>query len=196
MISSMTGKSSFCTISHNFSRGFKIKKWQKVLLKSGVDLSLIHLVGIFLSVIINDRLIYKPGRDAALNIIKKEHVNLNRNNYRFSEQEFPIISNKIPRNLIEHLDERNLTTLTRKRGVGGFNVIHPDSDPDMVASIKSNRNLYPYNLDLVERKVLFFNAQEKDPSLKQFDIDINELKSELIKLGNNVKALDDLLPIH
>lgn len=176
MISSMTGKSSFCTISHNFSHGFKIKKWQKVLLKSGVDLSLIHLVGIFLSVIINDCLIYKPGRDAVLNIIKKEHVNLNRNNYRFSEQEFPIISNKTPRNLIEHLDERNLTTLTGKRGVGGFNVIHPDSDPDMVASIKSNRNLYPYNLDLVERKVLFFNAQEKDPSLKQFDIDINELK--------------------
>ena len=66
----------------------------------------------------------------------------------------------------------------------------------MVASIKSNRNLYPYNLDLVERKVLFFNAQEKDPSLKQFDIEINELKSELIKLGNNVKALDDLLSIH
>ena len=119
-----------------------------------------------------------------------------RNNYRFSEQEFPIISNKIPRNLIEHLDERNLTTLTGKRGVGGFNVIHPDSDPDMVASIKSNRDLYPYNLDLVERKVLFFNAQEKDPSLKQFDIDINELKSELIKLSHNVNALDDLLSIY
>ena len=145
---------------------------------------------------INDRLIYKPGRDAALNIIKQEHVNLNRNNYRFSEQEFPIISNKIPRNLIEHLDERNLTTLTGKRGVGGFNVIHPDSDPDMVASIKSNRDLYPYNLDLIERKVLFFNAQEKDPSLKQFDIDINELKSELIKLSHNVNALDDLLSIY
>ena len=52
MINSMTGKSSFCTISHNFSHGFKIKEWQKALLKSGVDLSLIHLVGVFLSVII------------------------------------------------------------------------------------------------------------------------------------------------
>ncbi len=146
----MTGKSSFCTISHNFSHGFKIKKWQKVLLKSGVDLSLIHLVGIFLSVIINDRLIYKPGRDAALNIIKKEHVNLNR---------------------------KTIVFLSRN-------------------SVKSHRNLYLCHLGLVERKVLFFNAQEKDPSLKQFDIDINELKSELIKLGNNVKALDDLLSIH
>ena len=144
---------------------------------------------------INDRLIYKPGYNSTF-IKKQEYVNLNRNNYHFSEQEFPIISNKIPRNLIEHLDERNLTTLSQKRGVGGFNVIHPDSAPDMVASIKSNRNLYPYNLDLIEKKVLFFNAQEKDPRLKQFDIDINELKSELIKLGNNVKALDALLPIY
>ena len=66
----------------------------------------------------------------------------------------------------------------------------------MVASIKSNRDLYPYNLDLIERKVLFFNAQEKDPSLKQFDIDINELKSELIKLSHNFNALDDLLSIY
>lgn len=143
---------------------------------------------------INDRLINKRGRDSFK--IKKEYINLNRNNYRFSEQEFPIISNKTPRNLIEHLDERNLTTLNEKQGVGGFNVIQPDSDPDMVASIKNNRNLYPYNLDLVERKVLFFNAQEKNPSLKQFDIDIYKLKSELTKLDKNVQALDSLLYIY
>lgn len=145
---------------------------------------------------INDRLVYKPGRDTTLNAKKQEHINLNRNNYRFSEQEFPIISNKAPGNLIEHLDERNLTTLNEKRGVGGFNVIHPDSDSGMVKSIKSNRDLYPYNLDLVERKVLFLNAQERDLNLKQFTIDINELRSELIKLGNNVSALDNLLSIY
>ena len=70
---------------------------------------------------------------------KRERILLNRNNYRFTEDEFEIISKKTSRNLIEHLDERNLTNLNDRRKVGGFNVIFPDSNPQMIEAIKCER---------------------------------------------------------
>ena len=64
----------------------------------------------------------------------------------------------MPRNVIEHLDERSVKTIMESGGVGGFNVFFEDSDPEMINIIKSNREFYPYNLDLINKKVLFYNT--------------------------------------
>ena len=92
----------------------------------------------------------------------------------------------MPRNIIEHLDERNVKTMLASSGVGGFNVIFEDSDANMVATIKSNRKLYPYNLGLKNKKVLFYNIQARLEEEKEIDIDIFKLQGELKKLEKNV----------
>lgn len=139
--------------------------------------SLFYFLGL-----INDRFFGKPNnRDTDLQEKKKERIELNRSNYQFTEHDFGILSNKIPRNIIEHLDERNVKTMMESRGVGGFNVIFEDGDSELVVAITSHREFYPYNLDLVNRKVLFYNTQAKADDLKEFDIDILELQNELRK---------------
>lgn len=144
--------------------------------------SLFYFLGL-----INDRFIYKYNKaDEDLRRKKEERIKLNRNNYQFQDEEFIIICNKMPRNIIEHLDERNVKTMLASSGVGGFNVIFEDSDSNMVAAIKSNRKLYPYNLDLKNKKVLFYNIQAKLEEEKEIDIDIFKLQGELRKLEKNV----------
>ena len=144
--------------------------------------SLFYFLGL-----INDRFIYKYNKtDEDLRNKKEERIKLNRNNYQFQDEEFIIICNKMPRNIIEHLDERNVKTMLESSGVGGFNVVFEDRDSNMVAAIKSNRKLYPYNLDLKNKKVLFYNIQARLEEEKEIDIDIFKLQGELKKLEKNV----------
>lgn len=143
---------------------------------------------------INDRFFCKQNsRDSDLQEKKKERVLLNKNNYKFTEHEFSILSNKIPRNIIEHLDERNVKTMMESKAVGGFNVIFEDSESDMVAAITSHRELYPYTLDLVNKKMLFYNTQAKTDDVKEFDIDILELQEELNKLKQNINSFAEFI---
>ena len=135
----------------------------------------------------NDRFFCKPNnRDTDLQERKEERIALNRRNYQFIEHDFDILSNKMPRNIIEHLDERNVKTMMESRGVGGFNVIFSDSDSDMVDAVTSHREFYPYNLDLVNKKMLFYNIQAEADDVKEFDIDILKLQSELRMLQQYV----------
>lgn len=136
--------------------------------------------------LINDRFVCKNSRDVDLTQKKKERIELNKHNYYFSEVEFGILVNKTPRNIIEHLDERNVKTMMVNRGVGGFNVIFEDSDPNMVAAINSNRKFYPYNLDLVNKKILFYNIQAGPDDIKEFEIDMLKMQDELKKLEQYV----------
>ncbi len=46
-------------------------------------------------------------------------------------------------------------------------MIFEDSDSNMVTVTKSNRKLYPYNLDLINKKVLFYNIQAKSEEEKE-----------------------------
>lgn len=142
---------------------------------------------------INDRFIEKWTKDDELREIKHEHILLNRGNYRFTEDEFKILSKKSPRNLIEHLDERNLSIIKDKHIVGGFNVIFPESDRGLIESVKHNREYYPYVLDLIEYKVYFYDSQAKDSDASVFDIDLKQLNAELIKLEHRVNDIYQLL---
>lgn len=144
--------------------------------------SLFYFLGL-----INDRFVFKSiCGDAGLREIKQERAESNKQNYGFSEQDFHILCNKMPRNIIEHLDERNIKSMMQTSGAGGFNVIFEDGDPNMAIAIQSHREYYPYNLDLINKKVLFYNIQAKLEDVKEFDIDILELQAELKKLQQNV----------
>lgn len=142
---------------------------------------------------INDRFIEKWIKDDELREIKHEHILLNRGNYRFTEDEFKIISKKSPRNLIEHLDERNLSIIKDKHIVGGFNVIFPESDRGLIESVNNNRDCYPYILDLIENRVYFYDSQAKGSGASTFDIDLEQLKAELLKLEQRVNDIDQFL---
>lgn len=137
--------------------------------------------------LINDRFVYKNAKnDSVLSQEKRERVNLNIENYQFNKTEFKILSKKMPRNIIEHLDERNVKTLMDCHGVGGFNVIFENSDPDMISAIKTKKELYPYNLDLVNKRVLFYDIQASQDKDKPIEVDILKLRDELRKLEQNV----------
>ena len=114
----------------------------------------------------------------------------NKSNYQFEESKFVILSNKIPRNIIEHLDERNMKTIMDRKGAGGFNVLFKDSNSKMEESIRTNRMMYPYILDLVNNKVLFYNAQAKQDEMKQFEFG----KIEPICISDKLKLYISNLP--
>ena len=132
--------------------------------------------------LINDRFVYKNTKDKGLEQEKHNRVILNKNNYKFSESEFSILSNKRSRNIIEHIDERNVKTILEYNEIGGFNVIFSETDLKMFDNIMNNRKLYPYILDLCNNKMLFYDAQAKQNEQNHFEIDILELQHELEKL--------------
>lgn len=138
--------------------------------------------------LINERFVVKNGgRDEDVREKKQERIEANRKNYHFTEEDYPILANKDPRNIIEHLDERNVKTIIQNLGAGGFNVISSKSDPDMVKSINEHREYYPYNLDLVNNKVMFYNVQASPNKAVEFEIDLNGLKDELERLKESVE---------
>lgn len=130
--------------------------------------------------LINERFIVKKESP------KKSIINLNRQNFQFSEAKYPVLSKKEARNIIEHLDSRNLKSISDKQMVGGFNVVFPDSPKDLVMALSQNRELYPYFLNLGEMRVYFHNSQPTADEGKEFEIDLAALKQELEQLKNDV----------
>ncbi len=144
--------------------------------------------------LINERFVVKNvGRDEDVREKKQERIEANRKNYHFTEEDYPILANKVPRNIIEHLDERNVKTIIQNQGAGGFNVISSESDPDMVKSINEHREFYPYNLDLVKKKVMFYNIQAAQNQPCEFDVDLNDIKEELERLKDSVEGFADFV---
>ena len=112
---------------------------------------------------------------------------MNRNNYRFSDKAYPIISDKRARNMIEHIDEHNQTIISTQKGVGGFNLIDNTVDCELIDVLRKKRDLHPYTIDLIEKKILIRRKTEN------IDIEIDELKKELIELQKNVKSFEGYL---
>ena len=66
---------------------------------------------------------------------EKERKTLNRGNYQFSEDRFPLLSDKKARNVVEHIDEYNLNIIESNRGVGGFNLIDASTESTRVQTL-------------------------------------------------------------
>ena len=133
---------------------------------------------------INDYLVPKRQTNDA--------ISLNRNLYGFTESEFPIISNKNPRNLVEHLGERNNITINNNSGVGGFNVLFPDSDTELVESINNNPELYPYTLDKESNRILFSdNRGRVKGGVENYSVNLISLNNELSELKKRIIYLSE-----
>lgn len=141
-----------------------------------------------------DHLFYLLGQ-ISNRFVKKEsddRIERNRRNYQFSEETFKIISDKDPRNLIEHLDERNFEIANAYGGVGGFNVVRVGSSPAVVESVTKNRNHYPYTLNLIENKVMFYDLRA-DGKIHIYDVDLQDLEAELLMLQKNIEDFKSFL---
>lgn len=156
-----------------------------------------HLDHLFYYIgLINERLKSKHthGYDERLINLKNYIISLNQRNYNYNPDIFNIIDNKCPRNIIEHLDERDLSTIKEHNAVGGFNTLDANSDKEMRDNIINNRKYYPYILDIQHKKVLFYDYQMKSQNEndKMFEIDLLDLMKELEKLKRNVDEFEKL----
>lgn len=112
-----------------------------------------------------------------------ERKNANIRNFDFSKDKYPILSNKQIRNTIEHIDEHNQRIIKKYRGVGGFNLIDVDTDPEIVTELTTNRREHPYTLDLTKKELLIMRND------KELKLSFDALYRELIDLQKSVKSL-------
>ena len=103
-------------------------------------------------------------------------------NYSFSKDKYPIISNKWPRNVVVHIDERDQRIIFEKGGVGGFCVIDSEVTSELEYTLRNKRNTQPYTLDLVNKKLLVRDRKNN------ITVNLIELKNELLSLQNSVKS--------
>jgi len=121
------------------------------------------------------------------NGLRLERKTKNRDNYRFTDEKYPILSNKDARNVIEHIDERNQQIIMSRNGVGGFNLIDAETPSELVTTLREKTDLHPYTLDLIKNELLI---RSKDSDLV---INIDDLKSELGSLHNDVKYFRSII---
>lgn len=119
----------------------------------------------------------------------RERKQANRKNFKFAEEQYPILSDKNGRNTIEHIDEYNQMTIDALNGVGGFNVIGLETDDELIQCLRTNRSTHPYTLDLVGERILIFRKGA------EIDISVLELERELNSLKKNVEDLQNMITI-
>lgn len=106
----------------------------------------------------------------------------NRNNYGFDNNNYPILSNKVFRNTIEHIDEHNIEVIKKHNGVGGFNTIDEDTPEELTDTLRNKRETHTYTLDLLLKQL--YIERNETPLTMQLD----DLKQELLDLK---KIVDD-----
>ena len=133
---------------------------------------------------IANRFVINEGKDKG---IKLERKKANRTNFCFSDELYPILSNKAIGNTIEHIDEHNQSIIKKEQGVGGFNVVFDGLDERIAKAILTKRKVHPYTLDLINRKVLIVRKE------KEIDFGLDDLKNELLQLKQRVKKVIDII---
>lgn len=133
---------------------------------------------------ISNRFIITP-RDKNHTI--KERKGFNSANYQFVEHDFPILSDKRARNMIEHIDEHNQSIIENHHGVGGFNLIDTETDSGLANDLRSRRDTHPYTLDLIRRELLIRWKND------DVTISLEKLRDELLALQNNVKSFEKII---
>ena len=121
---------------------------------------------------------------------KKELIACNRQNFQFTDEEFPILSNKDYRNTIEHIDEHNYKIIKEYGGVGGFNTLSSSTSAELKKALTERQAQHPYTIDL-EKGELHIERNKKEH--KHMILSFGELKKELIKLSNNIDCFLSLI---
>ena len=134
--------------------------------------------------LINERFVPKDRCSSE----KVDRINKNKKNFQFTPTEYPILSDKKPRNLIEHIDDR-ACTMMKTGSVGGFNVLFIESSCDLIKDVMNHREKYPITLNMIDNTIMFNDVKEK-PNYK-YDISLDELKVELEKLKKNVDIMSN-----
>lgn len=127
--------------------------------------------------------IYERFSDKKKNERYKERCNANRMNYDFKEETFPLLSNKIFRNIMEHIDEYNYDVTNENGGVGGFNYIDSNTSLALADSLRKDRKKHIYTLDLVEGFIYLTGKNQEEHSLR-----IEDIKNEAIRLECNINS--------
>lgn len=136
-----------------------------------------------------DHLIYSIGQIAnrfLINEKKDKGINLERKymniqNFFFDVNEYPILSNKNARNMVEHIDEYNNRIILQEHGVGGFNVIDEETEQEIIDAVNNKNHIY--TLDITKRDILVVKDK------KRIAINLDELKVELLNLKKSVSDL-------
>ena len=136
-----------------------------------------------------DHLLYSWGQITSRFIsVKKanalycERKECNKNNYRFTESDYPLLSSKRARNVIEHIDEYNADIIKEKQGVGGFNLIDAATGESLKKRLCETRDQHPYTLDLLTNE-LYIRYKDED-----LTISLEKLKDELLSLLSRVRT--------
>lgn len=141
-----------------------------------------------------DHLLYSLGQIAerfrlsskknptAKEIEYNERRKINRNNYQFTDKEFPILSDKSFRNTVEHIDEHNVDIIDNHIGVGGFNYIDDSTSDELIDMLLSNRHNHIYTLNLKTMEIYITRQENK------LTLDLTLLTSELNHLLDNVNS--------
>jgi hypothetical protein len=124
------------------------------------------------------------GKDNQEKIERKKR---NRNSFQFTQEQFPILSDKRARNVIEHIDERDTLVIQKHNGVGGFNMIDDDVDEELATFLLNNKETHIYTLDLESEELLI---RDKDEDLV---VNFEKLRAELLSLQENVNWLRDMI---
>ena len=119
----------------------------------------------------------------------RQRKQYNRNNFQFTEEEFPILSDSRARNMIEHIDEYNQVIIDKNAVVGGFNTIDSETDPAIANVIRTQRETYPYTLDLINVSILIHKKSDN------VTVPLDKLKKELIDLQSRVKEFNRFLSV-
>lgn len=114
---------------------------------------------------------------------KKEINAYNRQNFQFTDKEFPILSNKDFRNTIEHIDEHNYKIIKEHGGVGGFNTIFANTSSELKKALTERQTQHPYTIDLEKGEL---HIERNKNTREHLVLYLVELKDELIKLSKNI----------
>ena len=143
-----------------------------------------------------DHLLFALGQISNRFVLKKNEKELykkrkeqNRMNFDFSDEKYPLLSSKRARNVLEHIDERDMDTILEDGSVGGFNLIDIEADEKFVRIISKERIRYLYSLNL-QRNEIWLYDRKNDATI---DISLEKLEEELQSLSYSVRCFIDMI---
>lgn len=122
------------------------------------------------------------------NNVDQERIERNKKEYNYiltDEQgkkicNYPIIEDNRIRNFIEHIDERDETLMNRGIYHGSFNVIYKGMNRQLKADLLNDEKRQNNLLNLLKKEYKILTVH--DETVKEYKLDLVELKNELEKM--------------